>query len=86
VREDELKQAIECCREAESRGLVGVILGDLNCGPEASSSNFHYCLNAGYRDTYLEAVESKCLEDGPIFTWDPVNMLNAIGESAYLCE
>ena len=81
-REDELKQAIDYCKEVESEGKIGIIVGDLNCGPEASKSNYEYCLKAGFRDTYVEAVNSGKLEAGPTFTWDPVNHLNKIGPHA----
>lgn len=78
-REDELRQALDHCKQVESLGKIGIILGDLNCGPEASPSNYEYCLDAGFRDTYIEAVNSGRLEKGPTFTWDPENYLNKIG-------
>lgn len=81
-RENELKQAIDYCKEVEGKGKVGIILGDLNCGPEASKNNYDYCLNEGFRDTYVEAVTSSRLEDGPSCTWDPANHLNKIGPHA----
>jgi endonuclease/exonuclease/phosphatase family metal-dependent hydrolase len=79
-REDELRQAIEVCNAATKEGGVGIIIGDLNCGPEASAENFQYVLNkGGFRDTYAEAAAAGTLAPGPAFTWDPANYLNAIG-------
>ena len=82
-REDELKQAIDYCKEVEKLGKIGIILGDLNCGPESSKNNYEYCLKGGYRDTYIEAVNSNRLEEGgPLYTWDSANYLNKIGPHA----
>ena len=78
-REDELRQAVETCQEATKAGNLAVIVGDLNCGPEASSGNFNYVLEKGFRDTYAEGVQRGVLQPGPDFTWDPTNYLNAIG-------
>lgn len=80
-REDELRQAIEVCTEVASKeGHVGgIIIGDLNCGPEASPANYAYVLDQGFRDVYVEAQEAGNLLDGPAFSWDPTNYLNEIG-------
>jgi endonuclease/exonuclease/phosphatase family metal-dependent hydrolase len=78
-REDELRQAAEVCETAAAEDRLGLIIGDLNCGPEASASNYSYILKRGFRDTYAEAAEAGKLDDGPAFTWDPTNYLNASG-------
>lgn len=78
-REDELRQAVEVCAAATKAGNRGIILGDLNCGPEASQGNFQYVLDQGYRDTYAEAQAANRLVAGPAFTWDPTNYLNSVG-------
>lgn len=46
-----------------------VILGDLNCGPQADPESFQYIVDAGY---------SAPVEELPI-TWDPKNALNQDG-------
>ena len=81
-REHELKQAMDYCKLVEGEGKIGIIVGDLNCGPEASKSNYEYCLKGGFRDTYVEAKSSGKLEAGPSSTWDPSNHLNKIGPHA----
>jgi endonuclease/exonuclease/phosphatase family metal-dependent hydrolase len=78
-REDELRQAAEACEAAAARGNLGIIIGDLNCGPEASAGNFSYILERGFRDTYAEGAAVGKLESGPLFTWDPQNYLNSVG-------
>jgi endonuclease/exonuclease/phosphatase family metal-dependent hydrolase len=58
----------------------GIIIGDLNCGPEASAANYEYLVTTHqFRDTYLEAQASGTLLRGPAFSWDPENYLNQIG-------
>lgn len=81
-REDELKQAVDVCLDATNNDGIAVIVGDLNCGPEASPGNFNYILGNGFRDMYKEAVDAGKLADGPKFTWDPKNYLNEIGPHA----
>jgi hypothetical protein len=78
-REDELRQAAEACEAATARGNLGIIIGDLNCGPEASAGNFSYILEKGFRDTYAEGAAAGKLESGPLYTWDPQNYLNSTG-------
>ena len=41
---------IERCKESAAAGIPGVIIGDLNAGPEASLGNYESVLNAGFRD------------------------------------
>lgn len=78
-REDELRQAYDVCAAVEAEGRLAIILGDLNCGPEASAGNFKYILDKGFRDTYIEGQQRGKLLDGPEFTWDPKNFLNTLG-------
>ena len=82
-RENELEQAIECVKHAALQGGEGVIVGDFNCGPESSRTNFEFLLNQGFRDTFLEAVAIDALKS-PLLThtWDPDNMLNQVGPHA----
>ncbi|RYG63000.1 hypothetical protein EON64_16800, partial [archaeon] len=77
-RESELIQAWERCEQSLTEGNQAIILGDLNCGPEASAANYNFILNKGFRDTYLEAPSPV----SPAFTWDPANYLNKIGPHA----
>lgn len=66
---------------------VGILIGDLNCGPEASCDNFQYVLDAGYRDTYNEIHHSftttnsttNSSSSSSSYTWDPKNILNTMG-------
>jgi hypothetical protein len=61
----------------------GIIIGDLNCGPEASAANYEYLVTThNFRDTYLEAKDAGKLLPGPDFSWDPLNYLNQIGPHA----
>lgn len=60
-REDEFLQAWEACEKFlatpstdESIPKIPIIMGDFNCGPEASVANFNYILGKGFRDTFAE--------------------------------
>mmetsp|Transcript_173857 Transcript_173857/g.557233 ORF Transcript_173857/g.557233 Transcript_173857/m.557233 type:complete len:349 (-) Transcript_173857:633-1679(-) len=76
IRESELREAVEVCEEAMRDGYKSLILGDLNMGPEASRCNYDFMLNSGYQDEVI-AVKDGAAEE--VFTWDPMNPLNAIG-------
>ena len=88
-RQDELRQAAEACRrpaaaaaaaaDSSNSTLGSIIIGDLNCGPEASKDNFDYILAQGFRDTYAEVVAKDNNQKAEIFTWDPQNYLNQVG-------
>jgi len=97
TREDELSQAWESAQaalEVSSQGsevIVPIIIGDLNCGPEASASNFEFILNKGFRDTFHEFLSKKSTialpnerkeEESLSITWDPKNPLNMNGPHA----
>eukprot|EP00602_Paraphysomonas_sp_CaronLab_P001413 CAMPEP_0185027924 /NCGR_PEP_ID=MMETSP1103-20130426/13265_1 /TAXON_ID=36769 /ORGANISM="Paraphysomonas bandaiensis, Strain Caron Lab Isolate" /LENGTH=188 /DNA_ID=CAMNT_0027562121 /DNA_START=382 /DNA_END=948 /DNA_ORIENTATION=+ len=86
-REDELRQAIECLSPKRNEMDVGtyaggIIVGDLNCGPEASPGNYEYVILNGFRDAYTEAEAAGGLLEGPEYSWDPTNYLNKIGPHA----
>mmetsp|Transcript_77646 Transcript_77646/g.222496 ORF Transcript_77646/g.222496 Transcript_77646/m.222496 type:complete len:307 (-) Transcript_77646:759-1679(-) len=76
IRESELREAVEVCEAAMRDGYKSLILGDLNMGPEASRCNYDFMLNSGYQDEVI-AVKDDAAEE--VFTWDPMNPLNAIG-------
>jgi len=86
-REDELKQAADSAAAINNKSNsnnpnnVGIIIGDLNCGPEASPDNFNYILQKRhFRDTYQEAADGgTLLTTSPQYTWDPKNYLNQLG-------
>lgn len=74
-REKELRQVIDFINYEENNGKPCILLGDFNCGPEASAINYEYVIKNGFRDTFLEAVhrsEQAC-------TWHPDNILNKCG-------
>ena len=72
-REDEINQALAVCKQATDSGNHAIVIGDLNCGPEASKENYDVLVKAEYRDTFLDG-NSKRQQ-----SWDPINYLNAIG-------
>jgi len=98
IRESELKEAVDLCAEAMSAGYKGIILGDLNMGPEASPANYDFMLAQGYSDEVIKCAASESEKpegkgkgkaepaaadlDMPIFTWDPKNPLNVVGPHA----
>jgi endonuclease/exonuclease/phosphatase family metal-dependent hydrolase len=79
-REDELNQALAYCKNATDNCSHAIILGDLNCGPEASKANYEHCINAGYRDTFLDGQHEGLKYQQ---TWDPRNYLNQIGPHSH---
>jgi len=83
-REDELLQAWKVCEEFTSPRMA-LIIGDFNCGPEASAGNYEYILQKGFRDTFLEyhTTGERKLLSGEMCTWDPKNFLNTIGPHAH---
>ena len=91
-REHEIQQTIKAAKGAIDLGEIPLICGDLNCGPEASKSNYDLILNSGFRDMFLEARSSAAAAGGGgggaggeivnCFTWSPTNYLNTIGPHA----
>ena len=68
VRQSELDEAVQLCAQAASEGYVGAIVGDLNCGPEASAGNYEHLKKVGFADA-LERFDLGC-------TWDQASPLN----------
>lgn len=81
-REDELRQAWQVCEKAIAEGQIPLIIGDLNCGPEASAGNLNYILGKGFRDTFAEHEQNTGTPAEVRHTWDPTNYLNTIGPHA----
>jgi len=79
IRESELKEAVDLCAQAMIDGCKGIILGDLNMGPEASPANYDFMLNQGYSDEVIKCAGSA---GSGIISWDPTNPLNAVGPHA----
>lgn len=53
--------------------VADILVGDLNCGPEAAPDNFQQIIRLGYIDL------ASSVSDGhrsPFYTWDPSNQLN----------
>eukprot|EP00747_Dinoflagellata_sp_TGD_P059820 gnl/TRDRNA2_/TRDRNA2_151745_c1_seq1.p1 gnl/TRDRNA2_/TRDRNA2_151745_c1~~gnl/TRDRNA2_/TRDRNA2_151745_c1_seq1.p1 ORF type:complete len:698 (+),score=87.11 gnl/TRDRNA2_/TRDRNA2_151745_c1_seq1:300-2096(+) len=74
IRESELGEVLQACKRGASQGYSGIVIGDLNAGPEASADNYQFMLR-----TFVDAVE----EAGACKpTWDPANPLNAVGPHA----
>ena len=68
VRSDQLHQLFD------TPTTLALLIGDLNCGPEASSRNYTDLLEAGFVDPYRSLHgEAHCP------TWDPTNPLNSAG-------
>jgi len=81
-RESELAQALKCAQQALDANEHVILIGDFNCGLEASRGNYEFVLSNNYKDAYLSAV-SKTPEKR--FTWDPTNLLNAVGPHSTTC-
>ena len=81
IREAELKEAIDLCEEYVKKDLCdeAMIVGDLNCGPEASSVNYGFMIE----NLWSDAVQAAWGERSPIPpTWDSRNLLNVGGVHA----
>lgn len=70
VRESELQEAIDVCEQWAQLGCKSLVVGDLNCGPEASAPNYDFMEQQGYVDMVKPFAE----EVGP--TWDATSKLN----------
>lgn len=84
-REDELKQCLALAKTAEEDGQLPMIVGDFNCGPEASASNYNFMIKNNYWDTFQAFKDAHPEADtgGVDVTWDPKNYLNEIGPHAH---
>lgn len=80
VRQSELREAIDMSTEAASEGYMPLIVGDLNCGPEASAGNYSFLSENGFEDVVLPFADNI----GP--TWDPATPLNNMAVSAATCS
>jgi endonuclease/exonuclease/phosphatase family metal-dependent hydrolase len=80
VRESELEEAVKEVGKAMIGGCKGIILGDLNMGPEASPINYQFMLEQGYRDEVISCVPEEKHKN--VMTWDPANPLNSVGPHA----
>eukprot|EP00930_Biecheleria_cincta_P087258 TRINITY_DN76504_c0_g1_i1.p1 TRINITY_DN76504_c0_g1~~TRINITY_DN76504_c0_g1_i1.p1 ORF type:complete len:306 (-),score=47.25 TRINITY_DN76504_c0_g1_i1:70-987(-) len=70
VRKSELREAIEIGSIGHEKGCKTMIVGDFNCGPEASEGNYRYMMENNYEDAAFPwAQEIGC-------TWDSANPLN----------
>ncbi len=72
-RQKQLTELAKVSKVSSKYGDVAMIVGDLNCGPEASYDNFNALINKGYSDTVANWYSGK--ELAPV-TWDPNNPLN----------
>ena len=68
VRQSELDEAVQLCTQAASDGYVSAIVGDLNCGPEASAGNYEHLKTVGFTDMLAR------FDVG--YTWDQASPLN----------
>ena len=92
IRESEVLEAIKAgedfaTREKESAGEINpkvVILGDLNCGPDASPMNYDLLKSNGYIDGALKYIFKEDSKKDNFSTWCPRNKLNARGVHRHL--
>lgn len=70
VRESELEEAMELCEAGIQKGCKAMIVGDFNCGPEASAPNYKFMEEKGYIDLV------KPFADQVGATWTPESVLN----------
>lgn len=77
IREAELKEAIDISEEYVKKDLCddAMVVGDLNCGPEASAANYAYLSENHWKD----AVQVAWGEGTIPATWDSSNLLNVGG-------
>eukprot|EP01034_Spumella_vulgaris_P025773 gene25773-32264_t len=79
-REYALTQTINAAKKCKAAGSLPILIGDFNCAPDTSALNYQQIVNAGYRDTYIEAEQNKVLSANcHTYTWDPENVLNKGG-------
>jgi endonuclease/exonuclease/phosphatase family metal-dependent hydrolase len=84
IRQSEIDEMLALCKTSSAAGVPGVIIGDLNAGPEASLGNYQSIIDAGFRDIFAEAQKKGVMVEGkPMITWDPANLLNLAGPHAY---
>jgi len=69
ARQSELEEAMQACQQAMQKGCKAMIVGDFNCGPEASVGNYEF-MKRDYVDAVLPFVSEQMV------TWDCNNPLN----------
>ena len=72
-RQLQLEEMIEFLMQRDASIAHSLLVGDLNCGPEASKSNYEFLLSRGFTDLPSIAYSSSV---APV-TWEPENPLNA---------
>jgi endonuclease/exonuclease/phosphatase family metal-dependent hydrolase len=71
-RQLQLGEIIELLMQRDASIAHSLLVGDLNCGPEASKSNYEFLISRGFADlTVIAHPVSR-----PAITWDPENSLN----------
>lgn len=68
----QLQELMAMAQMLENKAEVQFLLGDLNCGPEASLANYEYLLE----QRWIDLVAQGCGRRQPLVTWDPANLLN----------
>jgi len=78
LRQEELEEAVALCQNElkADAATKAIIIGDLNCGPDASIVNYEYVLKSGFEDALAEKDNTEWC------TWDPENPLNKVGPHA----
>ena len=71
-RQLQLDEMVDFSHQRDPSVVHSLIVGDLNCGPEASRSNYESILSRGFTDLVVRAYPSGL---APV-TWDPKNPLN----------
>lgn len=74
IRNQQVIQAYQCAKSFGTDSYM--VLGDFNAGPGVSEVNYQTLLDSLMVDTYLSATRKDTTE---LFTWDPLNPLNAGG-------
>lgn len=71
-RQLQIEEMVNFSSERDLSVAHSLLIGDLNCGPEASVKNYKYLISRGFTDLVVSA-----LGDSPApVTWDPLNPLN----------
>ena len=74
-RQMQLEEMVEFSLQRDASVAHSLLVGDLNCGPEASRSNYEFLLSRGFTDLVVSAHPNS---SAPV-TWDPKNPLNSEG-------
>jgi len=69
VRQSELAEALEVSEKGIRKGCKAFVVGDFNCGPQASTGNYEFMSQNGYVDAVLPFAD-------PMITWDCNSPLN----------